>query len=401
MTEPAPGLQRLNATSFTAESLPLGDPSAPQLVFIAKGTFDLEPGAVAKRSEVQEPLAGADVPVDPEAPGESAVRYESDLVPWKPLADVLCAGHAHAPAGHATAQLRVRFGVGPVRKEILVVGDRHWSSGVAGLAHFASRPEPFVSIPIHFGRAYGGSDVGKEEGLRFYDANRVGVGYSKYGFGVAGAALPNLEDPRDPIKSWRGRPAPQSFGPVGRTWQPRLARAGTTDAKWLAERAPLLPRDFDERFYNAAPDDQQVRGYLRGDEPILAHHLHALHPHFECALPGVRVRCFLDRPGDARRELFELPLALDTCFVDMDALRLVLVWRGRLAPVDVAQSRGWLLVEEKLDAPARDAASYLDDFEARLAEQSDAWAEADLAEGERSLAEATGREVPSESASND
>jgi hypothetical protein len=397
MTEPAPGLLRLNATRFTAESLPLGDPSALQLVFIAKGTFDLEPGGVAKCSAVQEPLAGADVPIDPDAEGEGAVRYESDLVPWKPLADVLCAGQAHAPAGHPTAQLRVRFGVGPVRKEILVVGDRHWSSGVAGLAHFASRPEPFASLPIHFGRAYGGSDVGKQEGQRFYDANRVGVGYSKYGFGVAGAPLPNLEDPRDPIKSWRSRPTPQSFGPVGRTWQPRLARAGTYDAKWLAERSPLPPRDFDERFYNAAPDDQQVQGYLRGDESILAHHLHAEHAHFECALPGVRVRCFLDRPGDARRELFELPLALDTCFVDMDALRAVLVWRGRLAPADAAHSRAWLVVEEKLDAPARDAASYLADFEARLAAESDAWAEAELAEAERSLAEATSAEAePSE-----
>jgi hypothetical protein len=103
----------------------------------------------------------------------------------------------------------------------------------------------------------------------------------------------------------------------------------------------------------------------------------------------VRVRCFLDRPGGVRRELFEVPLMLDTCWVDMDTLRLALVWRGRLAPDAATQSTAYLMVEEKLVAPARDAASYLPTFEARLAEQSDAWAEAELAEAERSLAEAT------------
>jgi hypothetical protein len=73
----------------------------------------------------------------------------------------------------------------------------------------------------------------------------------------------------------------------------------------------------------------------------------------------------------------------------MDALRLVLVWRGRLAPEAASHSTAYYTVTEKLGAPARDAQSYLARFEARLAEQSDAWAEADLAEGERSLEEAT------------
>ena len=388
-------LIRLDDTRFHCESLLLGDPIEPQLAFIAKGTFDLAPGGVATRALAQEPITGADVPIDPEV--ESAVRYESDLVPFKPYADVLCAGTAHAPAGHATTQLRVRFGVGPVRKEILVVGDRHWSSGVVGLGNFASRPEPFASMPLHFGRAYGGADVGKEEGTRYHPENRVGVGYSKYGFGVSGAALPNLEDPNDPIKSWRSRPQPMGFGPVGRTWQPRLARAGSYDKHWLADRSPRLPADFDERFYNCAPDDQQVLGYLRGDERILADNLHPDHPRFECALPGVRVRCLLDRPGDRHRELFEVPIALDTCWVDMDALRLVLVWRGRLAPAEAAQSTAYLVVAEKLAEAPREARSYLPAFEERLAEQRDDWAAAELAEGERSLAEAT-RVEPSDAA---
>ncbi len=130
-------------------------------------------------------------------------------------------------------------------------------------------------------------------------------------------------------------------------------------------------------------------GYLRGDEAITAHHLHPVHAHFECALPGVRVRCFLDRPDDRRRQLFEVPLALDTCWVDMDALRLVLVWRGRITPSAAAGSTAYLMVEEKLADPPRDAQAFVPEFEARLAEQTDAWAAAELADAERSLAEAT------------
>jgi hypothetical protein len=380
-------LLRLDDTRFASEALLLGDPDAPHLTFISKATFDLEAGASAVRAEVQQPIAGADVPVDPEAETESAVRYESDLVPFKPLADALCVGKAHAPGGHSTTQFPIRFGVGPFRKEIRVVGDRHWSSGLAGVAHFQSRPQPFVSMPVHFGRAYGGSDVGKPD--RHHARNRVGVGYSKYGVGVSGAALPNLEDPREPIRSWRNRPEPMSFGPVGRTWQPRLARAGTYDKQWLKLRAPRPPTDFDERFYNCAPDDQQIPGYLRGDETVTALNLHAVHPNFACRLPGVRVRCFLDRPGERGRELAELPLALDTLWVDMEALRTVLVWRGRVAPAAAAGSTAYLMVEERLDSVPRDAQSYLPTFESQLAEQSDAWADAELADAERALEEAT------------
>jgi hypothetical protein len=244
-------------------------------------------------------------------------------------------------------------------------------------------------MPVHFGRAYGGTDVAKPDGHRRFDRNPVGVGYSKYGFGISGAALPNLEDPRDPIRSWRSRPEPMSFGPVGRTWQPRLARAGTYDKQWMKQRAPDPPTDFDERFYNCAPDDQQIAGYLRGDETITAHHMHPEHASFACRLPGVRVRCFLDRPGDAGRELFEVPLALDTLWVDMDALRAVLVWRGCLAPAAAAASTAYLIVEERQGAVPRDAQSYLPTFERHLAEQSDAWADAELAEAERALEEAT------------
>ena len=47
-------------------------------------------------------------------------------------------------------------------------------------------------------------------------------------------------------------------------------------------------------------------------------------------LPGLRVRLFLgDQTPDRKPPLREVPLVLDTAWIDADAERLVLVWRGR------------------------------------------------------------------------
>ena len=63
-----------------------------------------------------------------------------------------------------------------------------------------------------------------------------------------------------------------AFGPVGRSWQPRIRWAGTYDQKWMDEKFPFLPEDFDERYYQCRPrgpadglsPGRRVRG---ADEP--------------------------------------------------------------------------------------------------------------------------------------
>jgi hypothetical protein len=52
--------------------------------------------------------------------------------------------------------------------------------------------------------------------------------------------------------------APAALGPLGRGWPQRARYAGTYDDAWLADVFPFLPADFDERYYQAAPEDQQV-----------------------------------------------------------------------------------------------------------------------------------------------
>jgi hypothetical protein len=59
---------------------------------------------------------------------------------------------------------------------------------------------------------------------------------------------------------------PAGFGVVGRSWPSRLKFAGTYDEKWLKDQWPLLPADFDPRYNQSAPLDQQSRVIQGGEE---------------------------------------------------------------------------------------------------------------------------------------
>lgn len=349
-----------------------GSREADELVVAFKQTFDLESGKPIPAAEPL-PLAGMDL-FEGETE-ESPVRYESDFVPFKPATDLLCAAHAWAPRGEPTSEVIVTFGVGRFEKKIRVIGDRIWKKKLLGLAHVPSSPQPFVSMPITFERAFGGRD-----GKYSFEANPLGRGYHRSVTGLAGKPLPNLEDPASLIEHWRHRPAPRSFGPVGRAWLPRRALLGTFGKKWTKERAPELPEDFDERFYDAAPMDQQLDGYLRGDETVRAVNLHPDHPELVFRLPGDRLRCIV---ADPERPVFqgEVPLRCDTLWLDMDALTLVLVWRGRAGVEKVGADPELWIVKERLDE-ARDPSSWEGELQQRRAEEAEPEQEVAAAEHE-------------------
>jgi len=78
-----------------------------------------------------------------------------------------------------------------------------------------------------------------------------------------GLLLPNFENSREPTTLGKAL-APVGFGAIAAHWAPRSSRAGTYDASWKEQRAPLPPADFDARFHNVAPDDQQLEVYPGG-----------------------------------------------------------------------------------------------------------------------------------------
>jgi hypothetical protein len=257
----------MNETGFAVEALPLmgpGDRAA--LAVIVKGTFTIVPGAAATVAGEQLPILFGDVPHDEKAGGGS-LKFESDIVAFKPRADVVLIGQAHAPSGKPPRFVDTSLRVGRLRKVVRVFGDRRWRWGGRFLPVRATEPKPFRTMDLVYERAFGGID-------------KVGGGCSRYnpvGRGfltkrakkiVQDAPLPNLEDPRHPIRSWKSQPRPVGYAWWGRGWLPRVDHLGTYDEKWQKSRAPLPPEDFSWEFHNGAPADQQVEGYLRGDEPV-------------------------------------------------------------------------------------------------------------------------------------
>ncbi|MBL8300004.1 MAG: DUF2169 domain-containing protein [Rhodanobacteraceae bacterium] len=294
------------------------------LVAIAKATFDFPeaPGGELSLAKDQMPILGADV-FDGEA-GLSTPLFECDYVTVKARCDVTLRASACAPGGEAVRELDVAFRVAGCEKWARIVGDRTWQLGLLGLT--PSEPEPFTSMPITYGRAFGGScEVHGRVEAHLH--NPVGRGYAgaHNNAPLRGQPLPNVEQPGVPVTRSDDSHRPWSFGPIGRSWQPRVEFAGTYDEQWQEDIFPLLPADFDDRFFQSAPSDQQIPFPIGGEDVRLLN-LHSRYPQMYFQLPP------LDLPmvvlGFDRR-VHKLEPVVDSVIVDAEAERLVVVWRAQ------------------------------------------------------------------------
>jgi hypothetical protein len=310
-----------NRTPFAAERGWVRDRTGAEVWLVAvKCTFDIRPDGSTVVSQVQPPVLC--VPERFGDPGASSIKYESDLVLTKTTTDVLVIGHAYAAGGRHTTGMDVAFRVGPLEKVLRVTGDRAW--GVSG----QSGPEPFVKMPLSYERAFGGGDRRSPHPERDWEwRNPVGTGFAVSRDNATGVALPNVEYANEPVRSWNDRPRPAGFGPIACHWQPRVGFAGTYDDEWMKTRQPLLPEDFDDRYFQCAPQDQQAPMFLRGGEPVTLRHL----------TPGGELRFMLPkvflgfdtRFYDGSRELHR-ERRLHTVILEPDFPRVSLVWHTAL-----------------------------------------------------------------------
>jgi hypothetical protein len=118
------------------------------------------------------------------------------------------------------------------------------------------------------------------------------------------------------------------FGPVRRDEKSRRKYAGTFDQDWIENRMPLLPEDFDPRHNQAASPNQQVRGYLRGDESVSISNLYSQMGSIETNLPGLTIVV----AGNVRNQYFTEIALLDTVLILTDRPELTLVWRYAIRP---------------------------------------------------------------------
>ena len=332
-----------NSTPWPAERLVTMDRHGREVLqVVVKQSFDVGEGSVRPAAQ-PDPLVLADQYTG--EPGKSGLRYASDLGPPKPATDVILCGHA-LPRRRGDTQVDVALRLGAINKVVSVSGERLWARGLLGQAPTA--PQPFERIPLVWERAFGGSDESNPERPGRCDANPVGRGFRARGskLPTEGQLLPNLESPAEPIRKPSDAPAPRCFGFVAPHWAPRAGFAGTYDARWQEARMPLLPDDFDERFFQVAPADQILPGHPRGGEAVEVIGVSAAGPlRFQLpqAAPAVVVRLGLTRLTPDTQ--------CDTVVIDADRQRLILVWRA-LVPVHCRVDQiEWIKI-----APARSAA---------------------------------------------
>lgn len=316
-----------NQSPFAAiDLLSITKRAEERLVVCVAGRFDLPRPGGSTRSAPRPSEAQAPPPLQDQywgEPGSSSLRYEGQTAYERPGTDVLVSGRAFAPRGSRATHAMISVRVGGLRRSAVAIGDRVWRREATGLV--PSEPVPFESIPLLYERSFGGAVPPRDDGgPRAFEArNPVGVGFYTDEFEAEGKPLPNFEDESALIRDFTDRPAPVGFGPIARSWQPRLAYAGTYDERWLERRAPLFPDDFDERFFQAAPPDAVVTPWLKGGEPVV---LEGLSPDgsIAFALPEHRLvaeAVFRDRTD--RRSL-----VLDAVHIEVDERRVMLLWRA-------------------------------------------------------------------------
>lgn len=310
-------LQVKNETPFVSSLFVFPDEDGVDTLYVAvKGTFELARDGL-RVAEEQQPIVPADEHWG--KPGESSLKYAGEAHLLKPATDVVLVGDAHAPGGRPAPHFAVSFSVGPLKKHVLVFGDRTWKGDSP------TPPIPAARVPLRFERAFGGRHPVGKDGFAAEMRNPVGVGFrgKRKDSELNGTPLPNLEHPKHPVSSRSDKPPPHGVGYIAPGWEPRIAYAGTYDEAWRKKRAPYLPRDFDPRFFQAAPPDQIYPGHLRGGEPVeLINASPAGIQRFR--LPAVELQATV---RIAHRQE-EPPLRVETLLFEADEDRFCLLWRG-------------------------------------------------------------------------
>ncbi len=337
------------------------------------------------------PLVLADEHWDDDPRG--SIRQESDLAPFKPRCDLLIIGNAYSPEGKASDQWPVRVRLAQtcsennnadennsteknsasttlVDKTLYVYAPGHFHRTLFGWA--LKRDKNTTQVPLRWDYAFGGAskianpkhqqDPTQTEWLlnEACFSNPVGCGWAekRHQKLARKAAHPSLETipatcffypneaisepaffqhPKNVINTkemqsiatqYPCRPA--GFGSVGRSWIPRVLLTGTYDDQWQQERWPLSPTDFDDHYWNSAPQDQQC-AWPNPDCQLETWFLFSseLAPqgYVQMQLPGHRAFVMARLQDDT-----PIPLTthIDTLLLDTEKRQLEVVWRCRI-----------------------------------------------------------------------
>ena len=260
----------------------------------------------------------------------------------KSRGELFVRGHAFAPGGTPSPTCPVKVVVGGIEKSLAVLGDRRWVKDVP------TEPEPFVSMPITWDRAFGG------EGFAL---NPRGRGFRPI-VGEDGEPLhplPNIEGAGKLISSPKARPDPVGLMPLDFSSPLRLKKAGTYDEQWAKERFPGYADDIDWTIFNAAPEDQWAKEFWAPDTEFEFTHLHPTERTVAGRLPNFVGRAFVvfGKSTKAEQRWEEVPLNLVTLWFFPHLEKVVLGFTGAVkVREDDGSDVDWVVVAaEHADRP--------------------------------------------------
>lgn len=277
-------------------------------------------------------------------PGYAALNFEGDIFPTKPATDLLIHGSARTPDERNRPQWNVSVEIPDVlHYGFLVRGPSEWRKGLTGWS--LGDPKPVCEVPLRYGLAYGGSGPSRQdpEKIEAHLLNPAGQGFASSGMLRKGDPIPapQIGFLADFNGSYIDKPmAVCGTAAIAKTWHPRLQLAGTFDDLWKETRHPMMPHDYDLRFWNCAPIPLQIDPYLKGDETIKMTGMAVQKAPLEMTLPGVALKATLfeegepvDSPELPRTELGTLSLNVSTVELDIEPRdpsdhSMTIVWAG-------------------------------------------------------------------------
>jgi uncharacterized protein YjbI with pentapeptide repeats len=311
-------------------------PPQPEMAVCVRAVFRLEAGKPLEPivDPIKQGFMSGDTFAEDDIDQKGVLLHPSDFAEWKPKAEFLLRGTCFPPNGSAT-ECEVKFRVGSWQKSLRVVGPRVFRPGLL-LGGKASEPLPFKSMPLTWENAYGGPG---------YPQNPAGRGHE-------GAELPTIERMGNPVvKVGKAGVIPAGFLPISPNWPQRSGKRGRNyGEQWKQSRAPFYSDDFDWSCFQSAPEDQQIEGYLSGDEDLQFVNLSPSSADWTVSLPGLRIRAFVKTADSVIREP---RMNLDTLYADLEAGRLFLTWRGHvpIQKVDMSDVQVVLIAQESIAEP--------------------------------------------------
>ncbi|MBU2896135.1 DUF2169 family type VI secretion system accessory protein [Vibrio hepatarius] len=268
-----------------------------------------------------------DDPVYLGEPGSSVMKIDHEFPVTKQNTDVLVYGKARSYAKRPVVYHECRLLIdGHIDKTISVHGERLWVQH--GGTVTVSNPQPFVEADIHYGKALGGDE-----------RNRVGCGIASSTAELLKKPVPSVFFPSEEWAPNSKNVRVAGLGPIAPFFAERTQYGGTFDAHWEEHRRPLLPQDFNPKFYQSAPSDQQCDGFLVGGERLMMSGFN----HDEVISFRFPVEKYLASASFSEENLC-LPMQIHTVFVDTESMSLTLSYSASFP----CQGKEHLLISSKV-----------------------------------------------------